>query len=135
MGPCPALTAHTTLMPHSVCTELSCRPNHQGTSVCVYVNAMWRSRVVCVFVWNPLPHQHHEITAVLPQNCLMAMRKKTIQKARRGKKRKSRKKKNSALRPNFTDIVPRLIAKIPPSFLSSLLCGSVALQGKKEVGF
>lgn len=35
LGPCPALTAHTTLMPHSLCTELPYRPNHQGTSACV----------------------------------------------------------------------------------------------------
>lgn len=44
-------------------------------------------------------------------------------------------RKLAALRPNFADIVPRLIAKIPPSLLASLMYGSVTLQGKREVGF
>ncbi|CAB1424923.1 unnamed protein product [Pleuronectes platessa] len=37
---------------------------------------------------------------------------------------------NSALRPNFLDIVPHLIAKIPASLLPSLPCGSAALRAR-----
>lgn len=75
---------------------------HKCVLVCVCVNVFCRCGFVCF--WNLLPHQHQNIAAVLPPNFLVA--KLYGKPGEKKKKRESRGRKNSALRPNFTDVVP-----------------------------
>ena len=113
------------------CHTLCALSRHTGqitraqVCVCVCVDVFWLSVCVCVCVCEVYYHIGTE------RSQLFRLRTFTTENYRGSQEREG----DSALRPNFPDIVPHLIAKIPPSLLPSLPCGSAALRGKKEAGF